>query len=352
MELIGWPQARWSRFMRGWMTFLCAIGILAATAAWVYILPLALTVWYGALGLTFLLFSAGFAWISVSRSKDPASIVFALAIVVNVVVGLADFYLLRVRPSIVGSSALYFSSVLFGVAASVVVLMRFKAATLQATESQANMALQVAQKEQELNQTYLQMADLERQQARSSERSLILREMHDGVGMHLSTAMRQLQSGKASDQEVLNTLHESLDQLKLSIDAMNLPPGDITALLANLRYRLEPRLKASDIDLQWGVDLIAPVERLDDKAMRQLQFIVYEALSNVMQHARATSVRIEASSTGPGVRLRVVDNGCGFDASQPWRKGLMSMRDRAAGIGGSLVLQSVPGNTVVEIQIA
>ncbi|MGH8849282.1 MAG: hypothetical protein ACREXQ_18835, partial [Polaromonas sp.] len=55
--------------------------------------------------------------------------------------------------------------------------------------------------------------------------------------------------------------------------------GDVTALLANLRYRLEPRFAASDIELQWGVDLLEPVERLDAQAMRQLQFMVFEALS-------------------------------------------------------------------------
>jgi hypothetical protein len=222
----------------------------------------------------------------------------------------------------------------------------------QARDLSLTLSVRVAQKEAELSDAWQHAERLVREQERTAERSRILRDMHDGVGAHISTAMRQLQSGKASDQEVLRTLGESLDQLKLSIDAMNLPRGDITALLANLRYRLEPRLRASDIDLQWDVDLIAPVERLDDKAMRQLQFMVYEALSNVMQHAHATTVRIEAATTEQGVRLRVADNGRGFDVSQPWRKGLMSMRDRAAGVGGTLVVQSEPGNTVVEILIA
>ena len=43
-------------------------------------------------------------------------------------------------------------------------------------------------------------------------------------------------------EEVAATLRESLDHLKLSIDAMNLPRGDINGLLASLRYRLQRRI--------------------------------------------------------------------------------------------------------------
>ena len=77
----------------------------------------------------------------------------------------------------------------------------------------------------------------------------------------------------------MQTLRDSLDQLKLTVDSMHLPPGDITALLADMRYRLEPRFAASDIELQWGVDLLRPVARLEGRGMQQLQFMVFEALS-------------------------------------------------------------------------
>jgi hypothetical protein len=134
---------------------------------------------------------------------------------------------------------------------------------------------------------------------------------------------------------------------------MNLAPGDITALLANLRYRLEPRFKASDIELQWDVDLLPTLARLDDKAMRHLQFMVFEALSNVLQHARASVLRIELRAIpGGGAQLRVIDNGCGFELDRVKRRGLSSLRERAAAIDAGLVIASAPGNTVVEIVLA
>jgi signal transduction histidine kinase len=275
----------------------------------------------------------------------------AAAIVVNTVVGLRDFYVFQVLQAYGENTYLRYSSVLFGVVLGYIVLTRFRAASNQVAELNASLSQRVAQKEAELAQSYQRLAQGAQEQARSSERSRILRDMHDGVGSHISTAIRQLQSGRASDAEVLQTLRDSLDQLKLSIDAMTLPPGDITALLANLRYRLEPRLKACGIELEWAVDGLAPLTRLDAGAMRQLQFMLFEAISNVMQHARASRLRVEAKQTAQDVRIGVVDNGVGFDAAQAPRRGLRLMQERAVAIDAQLQVHSQPGCTLLEITL-
>jgi signal transduction histidine kinase len=352
MTAIGWKTPRDFSLLRYYLGALALAGVPAAIAGWVYMLPMVLTVWYGALALTFLLVTLDIARHALARSAPQYSRLLAAAIVFNVAMGSLDLYRLRIEPSTVGSTGLYFSSLLFGLVAGVIVLQRFRAASQQVVELNASLARQVAQKEAELAQSYQRLAQGAQEQARSGERSRILRDMHDGVGSHISTAIRQLQSGRASGEEVLQTLRDSLDQLKLSIDAMTLPPGDITALLANLRYRLEPRLKACGIELEWAVEQLAPLARLDAGAMRQLQFMLFEAISNVMQHARASRLRIEAQQTVPGVRIVVVDNGCGFDANQTPRRGLRLMQERATAIGARLQVHSRAGQTGIEIAFA
>jgi signal transduction histidine kinase len=274
-----------------------------------------------------------------------------VAIVFNGLVGARDVYVLRLALSFGETLYLPYSSLLFGLTLGYIVLDRFRAASQQVVALNANLAGQVAQKEAELAASYQRLAQGVQEQARSGERSRILRDMHDGVGSHISTAIRQLQSGRASGDEVLQTLRDSLDQLKLSIDAMHLPPGDVTALLANLRYRLEPRLRACGIELEWAVEALAPVAAMDAGAMRQLQFMMFEAISNVMQHARASQLRIEAQQVGPGMQVRVVDNGCGFDTSQVARRGLRLMQERAQAISAQLHIDSQPGHTALELRI-
>jgi signal transduction histidine kinase len=207
----------------------------------------------------------------------------------------------------------------------------------------------VQQKEQALFISYQRLENIARGQVISGERNRILRDMHDGVGSHISTAIQQLQSGRVTGDDVLQTLRDSLDQLKLSIDAMHLPPGDITALLANLRYRLEPRLKACGIELDWAVDELEPLAGLDAGTMRQLQFMLFEAISNVMQHAQASRLRIEAQQTAQGVRIGLVDNGKGFDADWASRRALKVIQARAQATGLQCTMLTQPGRTAFEI---
>lgn len=351
VEVAGWGRLAMVSWLRRWLALLLAASVAAALGSLVFGHPVTMTLLYAALGLTSLIFVSLFIW-KAAREASIAHRMVAGALLLNTLVGLRDLYVFRLSPVYGGNTLLRYSSVLFGLTLAYIVITRFRAASGQARDLMANMSARVAQKERELEQTYQRVEQLAREQERTAERTRILRDMHDGVGAHISTAIRQLESGRASQGEVLHTLRDSLDQLKLSIDAMNLPTGDITALLANLRYRLEPRFKASDIELLWDVDLLPVLPRLDHKAMRHLQFMVFEALSNVLQHAQATQLRIELRSTpGGGARVLVIDNGCGFEPDRVKRRGLSSLRERAAAIEAGLVIVSALGNTVVEISL-
>ena len=74
------------------------------------------------------------------------------------------------------------------------------------------------------------------------------------------------------------------------------------------------------------------------RAQAELLRIVQEALNNVRKHADATLVRVEADSHGGRLRVRVSDNGRGFDPAvvQSSGYGLRSMAERAEGVGASL----------------
>jgi signal transduction histidine kinase len=238
--------------------------------------------------------------------------------------------------------------VFFGFALLAVVMTRFRRASAQSRELLQTLAARVADRERELASAYGRLEMGARAQERTQERERILRDMHDGVGSHISAAIRQLQSGQASEGELLRTLRDSLDQLKLSIDSIQLPSGDVQALLAGLRYRLEPRFASSGLALEWAADELPLVPRFDAPALRQLQFLLFEAVSNVLQHARAGVLRIEATAHGAAVRLRVIDDGVGFDAERVPR----ALAARATALGAALVVESRPGRTVVQLDFA
>lgn len=362
IEVAGWRQRRFVPAFRTWLTLL--IGLSVALPIWAAAgeHAFALVVWHTALAVTFLGFGAVFLYHAKGSAVWPHRLV-AFALLFNLMVGIRDLWSFRIMPSFPDNSMLRFSSLLFGFSLAAIVIARFRAASHQAKDLMVTMSERISENEAALRASYDKLDAQTREQERSAERARILRDMHDGVGSHISLAIRQLQgSGPASGQhdpsEVLLTLRDALDQLKLSIDAINLPPGDVTALLANLRYRLEPRLASSGIELQWNVDLLPVVARLDSVAMRHLQFMLFEALSNVVQHAMAQVLRIEAHVQDPAnggasapVHIRVIDDGRGFDVQHARRKGLAAMHDRAASIGAQLCISSQPGRSMVEISL-
>jgi hypothetical protein len=89
--------------------------------------------------------------------------------------------------------------------------------------------------------------------------------------------------------------------------------------------------------------------------MGHLQFMVYEAFSNVLQHAQATMMRVAAnpiSGRTGSLHLQIIDNGIGYDTRAPARNGLQSLHQRAKTIGVTLRLASEPGHSVVEITVS
>ena len=84
-----------------------------------------------------------------------------------------------------------------------------------------------------------------------------------------------------------------------------------------------------------------------------LRRIVREATTNAARHGAATRVTISLESVDSRLRLRICDDGCGFDASRDYPGfGLISMRERAASLGGTFQLSSKPGaGTTVVVRL-
>lgn len=84
--------------------------------------------------------------------------------------------------------------------------------------------------------------------------------------------------------------------------------------------------------------------------------IAQEALTNVAKHARASRVTIGVEETAGAVRLTIADDGVGFDPAAPpgsptgW--GLVTMRERAVGVGARFSVTSRPGEgTTIALEV-
>ncbi len=83
--------------------------------------------------------------------------------------------------------------------------------------------------------------------------------------------------------------------------------------------------------------------------------MVKEALTNVVKHAGAKEVRVQAKATTDAIEILVQDNGRGFDsAGSPVvgpHTGLINMRRRAEAMGGTLTVQSTGEGTSIRLSV-
>jgi signal transduction histidine kinase len=193
------------------------------------------------------------------------------------------------------------------------------------------------------------------------ERHRLARELHDAVTQSLYSLMLFAEAGRDSARAGEAALVEDyLDRLGVTaqqaLKEMRLLVYELYPLAlkqAGLVEALEQRLEA--VERRAGVEpelVIGDRLQLPAPVEADLYRIAQEALNNVLKHSAATKVTVRLGTIGDGLAyLEVRDNGRGFSPGGAGRSagiGLISMRERAQNLGGSLQITSSPdqGTTV------
>ncbi|MGJ4803130.1 ATP-binding protein [Luteimonas sp. SDU82] len=198
------------------------------------------------------------------------------------------------------------------------------------------------------------------------ERRTLSRELHDDIGQSI-TAIKLAATSLADDalgddpavrHEILDEVIAIADQtvLKLRNLSLLLRPPQLDSLGLEAALRGQVALLSRNSALQVRLE-VAPLEgRLPAAAELACFRIAQEALTNVARHAQATrvdvEVEVEEGADGPLLVLRVSDDGRGLDAARPSGLGLVTMRERATQLGGSITISRRPGGgTVVRAEL-
>lgn len=140
-------------------------------------------------------------------------------------------------------------------------------------------------------------------------------------------------------------LHDAEQSLRSLVSGM-VPDAGTTDLTDALLRLARSATFPVDVSVEPSVNDIAP-----SAVLRTLLRIAQEALHNAHKHSGASSVSVVVDRSGRGVRLRVLDDGRGFDPDQvvrePGHLGMAAMRERAEAVGGTLHITSAPGRTQV-----
>jgi signal transduction histidine kinase len=218
----------------------------------------------------------------------------------------------------------------------------------------------------ELRAAQAELAEQTRRAAILEERQRIARELHDtatqsmySVRMYAEAALRQLarqqtDAAVAHMRDVQELARDALAEMRLLIYELRPPVLEEEGLVSALRARLESVEARAGIA---GELIVEPKDapRLPVAVEQELYGLAHEALNNALKHARPTRIEVRLQRRDEHVALEVVDDGAGFDASEPRKKagafGLEGMYERAARLGGELHVSSAPGvGTTVRLE--
>lgn len=185
------------------------------------------------------------------------------------------------------------------------------------------------------------------------ERSRIARDLHDRIGQSLAYLAFELDRiVKAGDRG--GDLTPALDRLR---DDVRTVIRQVRDTLYDLRTDVSEEqgflatleVFAARVRDRAGFELTVRADedgRLPLPQEREMFRIAQEAISNAERHARASHVTVTWSCDGEAASLEVADDGIGFPVGRAGRLdsyGLLGMRERAASIGATLVIDSAPG---------
>jgi signal transduction histidine kinase len=214
----------------------------------------------------------------------------------------------------------------------------------------------------------LERATAERQQLivellqlQEGERGRIAAALHDdpiqvmaAISMRLGALHERLEAdSKEQVAELRKEVLEGIDRLRELVFELEPLTLRTQGLEAAVRAYLE-RVSSDELDYI----LETRIEREPEGATRTLLYrIASEALANVRKHSEATRVSVLLGERDGAWLLRVTDNGRGFDPAKeirvrPGHLGLAAVRERLQMAGGSLAVQSTPGEgTTVEVRV-
>lgn len=214
----------------------------------------------------------------------------------------------------------------------------------------------VEEKSQRIAQSYEMIRQLGQERVVQEERSRIMRDMHDGIGVYLTGMLRQLDFDPPDRENLKESAHNALNDLRLMIDSLGRAGSDLSAMLGMFRTRVSGLVEACQVELDWAVDELPPLDDFGPERALNLLRILQEAVTNALKHSEAKRIRLsavlETKTDGNGlIAISVQDDGKGFFYENNQGNGLANMRHRAKKIGVEFFIDTSSEGTCVVIKL-
>lgn len=236
---------------------------------------------------------------------------------------------------------------------NVILLNRFARTYKIARRSQEELESIVAKREADLDRYHAQNTILESQQARSEERERIMRDLHDGMGGHLVSALavakQETRLDDRSQNNITDSLQTALVEMRMLITNSANEYHDLGEALGSLRATIEPLLKNAGVELHWRLDPFGKMPILTVSERMHVVRIMQECFTNVIKHSNASSVTVSTRQAGARYRVQIENSGA-VDYTNRSGNGVRNMQYRAEMLNGSFELKETGGKVTAVLE--
>ncbi len=344
LDLIGESSRRVNRWILGWGSTgsVALAGLAVVDSSWFH--AFAIWVW---IPLSFLAPTYSTFRFLKTLGRNPGDLELGGNYVVGISIfgcGMHDWMVLAGLLPALESFYSPYPAPLSQLAIGVILVRRFAGALGESEAQVESLEEKVRQKRAELQQGYERIRETDRSRVLSDERQRIMRDVQDGLGSHLVSTLALTERTDADRHAIANAVHTALDDLRLMIDSLGPVEGEILPVLGQLRVRLQPRLDAAGIRVEWRVEDVALVPDLGPHRVLQILRILNEAIGEILGHPGARTITVRTGdATAPEGRAAVFVE-VGGDGSGRVTPG-ERMRRRAREIGALLETESSPGKS-------
>lgn len=225
--------------------------------------------------------------------------------------------------------------------------------------SSRNKQLVLMQKQQDANQLIYKLVidqQSKTQKAKQKERNRIAKELHDGIVNRIFTTrfnLMQLDSADMTRKDLLvNELFKAEEEVRtISHKLVNQQFLKDETFEEVVKKLIELQQNSFGTQFELSVDRGIVWEDISTEVKMHLYRILQETLQNVNKYSKAKHCSIWILKEQDKVKLRIADDGIGFDIERVKRgMGFKNLNERVAKIHGKLVLQTSEGSgTVLEI---
>lgn len=207
-----------------------------------------------------------------------------------------------------------------------------------------------------------QQQAFEKQLAVEQERNRISKEMHDDIGAGLSgiKLMTELTKSETTDpatagelEKLTLSLSDIASRMKEVIWSLSTENDSLASLFSFIEKQVKLQVENYPCTLKVSTEENVPEAEVKGELRRNIYLTVKEAVNNIVKHSGADHIMIHLGYRNNTIKIRISDNGVGFDTRKQDHdgNGIANMRHRVEEAGGTFLLSSSANGTTLELQI-